>query len=383
MRVLHAADLHLDSAFGALTAEQARQRRAESRRSPERLVEWANDHGVQLLLLAGDLFDGGELRGDTAPLLARALGAFRGRVVIAPGNHDPYTADGPYARTLWPDNVHIFTEDRMQAVTFPELGCTVYGAAFTAPELPEDHVLAGFTAPEDGLVHIGLLHLGQDRDGRGRRVHAAAGLRLRHALDAVDAGFKLESRIRPIAADDKVSFLNAAQLRIVVVEQLHAVPPLFRVHRIHAVEVGGKKRALLPAYAAADLDDDVFVVVRVARQEQHAQLVKKALFFRLGSVQFLLRHVLELGIGYKLQRLHDVVLALLVRAVGLHHGGKLLLLARERAQLLWVSVNFRHFEQLADLVIAARELFELFPHQALSSAMKSEQALTNWSRQKW
>lgn len=40
----------------------------------------------------------------------------------------------------------------MQAVTFPELGCTVYGAAFTAPELPEDHVLAGFTAPEDGLV---------------------------------------------------------------------------------------------------------------------------------------------------------------------------------------------------------------------------------------
>ena len=46
----------------------------------------------------------------------------------------------------------------MQAVTFPELGCTVYGAAFTAPELPEDHVLAGFTAPEDGLIHIGLLH---------------------------------------------------------------------------------------------------------------------------------------------------------------------------------------------------------------------------------
>ena len=136
MRVLHAADFHLDSAFGALTAEQARQRRAESRRSPERLVEWANDHGVHLMLLAGDLFDGGELRGDTAPLLARALGAFRGRVVIAPGNHAPYTPDGPYARTLWPDNVHIFTEDRMQAVTFPELGCTVYGAAFTTPELP-------------------------------------------------------------------------------------------------------------------------------------------------------------------------------------------------------------------------------------------------------
>ncbi len=167
MRVLHAGDFHLDSAFGALTAEQSRRRRAESRRSPERLAEWANDHDVQLLLLAGDLFDGGELRGDTAPLLSRALGAFRGRVVIAPGNHDPYTPDSPYARTPWPDNVHIFTEDRMQSVTFPDLGCTVYGAAFTDREMTADDVLSGFTAPEDGLVHIGLLH-GEVTGGESR-----------------------------------------------------------------------------------------------------------------------------------------------------------------------------------------------------------------------
>ncbi len=51
VRVVHAGDFHLDSAFGALTPEQARQRRMESRRTPERLVEWANDHGADLLLL--------------------------------------------------------------------------------------------------------------------------------------------------------------------------------------------------------------------------------------------------------------------------------------------------------------------------------------------
>ena len=158
VRILHAGDFHLDSAFGALTPEQARQRRAESRRMPERMVDWANDHGVQLLLLAGDLFDGDDLSGDTAKLLARALGGFQGQVVIAPGNHDPYTARSAYARTLWPDNVHIFTEDRMQTIPFPQYGCAVHGAAFTAPEEPEDRVLSGFTAPDDGLVHIGLLH---------------------------------------------------------------------------------------------------------------------------------------------------------------------------------------------------------------------------------
>ena len=109
VRILHAGDFHLDSAFGALTPEQARQRRAESRESIQRLVDWANDHEVQLMLLAGDLFDGDAVGGDTARLLAQALGGFQGQTVIAPGNHDPYTARSAYARTLWPDNVHIFT----------------------------------------------------------------------------------------------------------------------------------------------------------------------------------------------------------------------------------------------------------------------------------
>ena len=158
VRVVHAGDFHLDSAFGALTPEQARQRRMESRRTPERLVEWANDHGADLLLLSGDLFDSDSPYGGTAPLLAQALGCFRGQAVIAPGNHDPLIPDGPYARTRWSDNVHIFTEDRMQTITFPDLNCAVHGAAFTAPECPTDSVLPGFRVPQDGLIHIGLLH---------------------------------------------------------------------------------------------------------------------------------------------------------------------------------------------------------------------------------
>ena len=74
VRVLHAGDFHLDSAFGALTPDQARQRRAESRGSVQRLVDWANDHDIQLMLLAGDLFDGAAIGGATARLLAAALG---------------------------------------------------------------------------------------------------------------------------------------------------------------------------------------------------------------------------------------------------------------------------------------------------------------------
>ena len=136
VRVVHAGDFHLDSAFGALTPEQARQRRMESRRTPERLVEWANDHGADLLLLSGDLFDSDSPYGDTAPLLAQALGCFLGQAVIAPGNHDPLTPDGPYART--------------------------------------DSVLPGFRVPQDGLIHIGLLHGDvTTSDSRYRPIRAA------------------------------------------------------------------------------------------------------------------------------------------------------------------------------------------------------------------
>ena len=54
LRFIHAADFHLDSAFTGLNEQQARQRRQESRDLTRRMVEYANDHGVQLMLLAGD-----------------------------------------------------------------------------------------------------------------------------------------------------------------------------------------------------------------------------------------------------------------------------------------------------------------------------------------
>ena len=158
VKVLHAADFHLDSAYGALPEEKARLRRRESRALAGRMTDWANEHGAQLMLLAGDLFDSDELYGQTARELADALARFTGRVFIAPGNHDFYTTHGPYALTAWPENVHIFTSDQLERVDLPELSCTVWGAAFTAPEAPEGSVLDGLRVPEDGRTHLMVLH---------------------------------------------------------------------------------------------------------------------------------------------------------------------------------------------------------------------------------
>ena len=113
LKFIHAADFHLDSAFAALTPQQAAARRRESRDLPVRLANYVNQNGIELVLLAGDLFDSADAYRDTAESLSAALGQMAAQVYIAPGNHDWYGPGSPYLTVEWPDNVHIFTQPRI------------------------------------------------------------------------------------------------------------------------------------------------------------------------------------------------------------------------------------------------------------------------------
>lgn len=157
MRILHAADLHLDSAFTALSAEKARQRRRESREILTSLSDLALREQVQLVLLSGDLFDDERVYPETIDLLKNTLAQMNCPVCIAPGNHDPYSPHSPYAREDWPDNVHIFRSEALTAIPFPSLRCVVHGAAFTASHR-YTQVLENFAAPQDGMMHLLCLH---------------------------------------------------------------------------------------------------------------------------------------------------------------------------------------------------------------------------------
>ena len=156
-KFIHAADFHLDSAFGALPARQAASRRRESRELGFRLANYVNRQGIDLVLLAGDLFDSGSAFRETGEQLAAALGQMEARVFISPGNHDWYGPGSPWKTVQWPENVHIFQENHLTAVEVPELGLTVHGAAFTQGEQTAG-LLSGFKAPVDGTLHFGLLH---------------------------------------------------------------------------------------------------------------------------------------------------------------------------------------------------------------------------------
>ena len=72
IKILHAADLHLDSAFSSLSPRQAAERRREQRLALGRLKEACAD--CDLLLLAGDLFDSAHIYRDTLDALKELFG---------------------------------------------------------------------------------------------------------------------------------------------------------------------------------------------------------------------------------------------------------------------------------------------------------------------
>ena len=161
MKLLHAADLHLDSPFAALRPEQAAERRTLRRQLPGMMAQLCKTHGCDLWLLAGDVFDTARVCPETVEALWQAFADCGVPVLIAPGNHDPYTEHSPWAKTVWPDNVHIFT-GAQTCVELPD--CRVWGAAFTASECHD-----GLRpVPPDSRLQIGVFHGDPENPGSYR-----------------------------------------------------------------------------------------------------------------------------------------------------------------------------------------------------------------------
>lgn len=136
IRILHCADLHLDSPFRSLGVSEAAVRRRELRGTFTSLMMYIRENGVKLCLMAGDLFDSELVTSETMRLLAEGMASAPDcRFVIAPGNHDPYTPTGVWARTALPENAYLFTSPEIGCFSFDDIGVDVYGYAFPSSSL--------------------------------------------------------------------------------------------------------------------------------------------------------------------------------------------------------------------------------------------------------
>lgn len=155
MKILHAADLHLDTPFTGRSEDALRQLKKALLDVPQKIVELVNAHSCDLLLLSGDLFDG--LPGaESLQALKNALAQVGVPTFISPGNHDFCSPDSVWLAETWPNNVHIFTKPSIESVSLPQLDCRIYGAGFTSMDCPS--LLENFRAAGLETYHIAVLH---------------------------------------------------------------------------------------------------------------------------------------------------------------------------------------------------------------------------------
>ncbi len=154
LRILHTADWHLDAPFSGFSGAQREQLRRELRKIPGKIAEQARLQACDLILIAGDVFDG--------PYSRESLDAFRTAmeqaavpVLVSPGNHDFCGPGSPWLEERFPENVHIFTGG-LDSVLLPELDCRIYGAGYQSMDCPA--LLEAFRAAGDARWQIAVIH---------------------------------------------------------------------------------------------------------------------------------------------------------------------------------------------------------------------------------
>lgn len=159
MKILHCADLHLDSKMNLLGKEKAKSRRAELLNNFTRLVNYADENGIEAVLIAGDMFDSNSVS-------ATARKAVRAEIENKPhiafyylkGNHDK---DGFISgMEELPANLHLFGN----AWTEYELcyGISLVGAELTADN---ENYLYNSLVLDSEKFNIVMLH-GQESQAR-------------------------------------------------------------------------------------------------------------------------------------------------------------------------------------------------------------------------
>ncbi|WP_026834959.1 metallophosphoesterase family protein [Eubacterium xylanophilum] len=111
MKILHCADLHLDSKMNSnLDRDKAKERRLELLNTFKRMVDYASDCGIGVILIAGDMFDTKNISATTRNEVLRIFENYKDiNFYYLKGNHDN---DNFLAGIeSLPENLYMFDEE--------------------------------------------------------------------------------------------------------------------------------------------------------------------------------------------------------------------------------------------------------------------------------
>ncbi|OLT26300.1 hypothetical protein BJF83_21655 [Nocardiopsis sp. CNR-923] len=180
MKLLHAADLHIDSPMRGLVrypGAPEEHLRGAARNALRNLVGLALDEQVTAVLLAGDVYDGTWPDVNTGLFFTQQMQLLREAdipVFMISGNHD---AENKMTVSLQlPDNVHRFDSAEAGTKVREDLGLAVHGQSFAQRDVT-DNLAAGYPQARSNLFNVGLLHTALDGDrSSGHRPYAPCSL---------------------------------------------------------------------------------------------------------------------------------------------------------------------------------------------------------------
>lgn len=147
--ILHIADLHLGC---EASIDRFREIRA-------RIIDLCRSGPLDLILVAGDLFDNSRLKDGLIRESVRILLEPGPPVVLLPGNHDCYEENSPYRRIDARDRpngrLHLLTADQGQDFTLGRIH--VWGKPVIVHD-EENRPLANISKPREDLWNVALAH---------------------------------------------------------------------------------------------------------------------------------------------------------------------------------------------------------------------------------
>jgi len=156
MKFLHTADWHIGMKASRLGGAGSRVR-SERLRSVRRVIDAANERGVDLVLLAGDTFDDNSVGVSVIKEVIAILETSAAPVCVIPGNHDYLCSGSVWEFTGWgrSGKIHLLTD---------ETPIDIGGALLYPCPVREYESMASPTAwipadrPSDGKIRIALAH---------------------------------------------------------------------------------------------------------------------------------------------------------------------------------------------------------------------------------
>lgn len=131
MKFVHIADIHLDAPFTLLSDKLniGEQRRIEQCMAFKKVIEYIKTNMIDYLLISGDLYESEYIKKSTLEYINSLFAEIPNtKIIISPGNHDPFIKDSPYDLFSFEPNVYVFKSDEIEVIE--EQDVNIYGSAF-------------------------------------------------------------------------------------------------------------------------------------------------------------------------------------------------------------------------------------------------------------